>query len=297
MLQSGGDTLHFVLRLPDRDAGPEPCDDTNRVITAVLTCRIDRERDEHLGRVGGRQDRPSDIAKGCRHNPDHLVALAVDGDELTDDCGSAAESASPKRLAEHGDTRRADALVGGLKGATGDRSEAQHLEHGGGDGAARHALGLSAISQRGGERAEHTQRFESGRALGPREVIERRHPKARHVGRAVVFEKLHQTASVGIWQGAEQDSVHNAEDRRAAADAERNGEKRRGGDDRRAPEETERLAQVLAQQGQVLPRSGANDIAKQREPQPNDAFVRSATTVDVRHLLAVLLAELSGVKP
>ena len=57
------------------------------------------------------------------------------------------------------------------------------------------------------------------------------------------------------------------------------------------------MAHVLAQHGQVLAWRGPNDVAEQRQPEPDGAFVRGSVAVEVRHLLAVFFAKLSRIEP
>src|SRR5918993_161648 len=66
LLEGSGDALHLVLCLVDRDIRPKPPDHANGMVAAVLTRRIDRERDEHLRRGCRGEDRSPDVAKRRR---------------------------------------------------------------------------------------------------------------------------------------------------------------------------------------------------------------------------------------
>ena len=85
--------------------------------------------------------------------------------------------------------------------------------------------------------------------------------------------------------------MHDAEDRRAGADAERQRQNRRRGDDRCPPQAAPGVAQVLAEYPQVLRRRSAYQVEQHATPEAPPPFVAAAVAIEPRHLSAELVAK------
>ena len=261
LAQPRGDGVHLLLRLFQRDAVTQPCDDRQ-------PGRVPRE----VGDVGGQHTPRIDVRRHrrvCRQiDPErrrqdahHDRAPAIQLDRAADHIRIAAESPLPQPVAQHHRARRQVGIgvrellgidrnrVFLSKGPTVEWPDAQQLEQVPRRVAVRDALGLAAAGQRAGDGRR------PGEALEPRGqglvVLEigSRYERALDIGRLQARPHERQFLGMIVRQRTKQNSVRHAEQGHVAADAERQGEDDHRREQRSSDEGANRVLEV------------ANDVA------------------------------------
>ena len=229
-LQRFGDAFHVCGGGGQRDAGFEPSEDAQAVVSATqkrarLFADV-AEGNEHLRQAGKRHRR--------RQHADDFARRTVHQDALAQHVGVSREPAVPERVADQRHLRATRRVV--LRGeiAAQRRAWAKHAEEIRGNRRAVDALGhrVQAAGERQVEAGVREDRQVGEAMLGvlPVQVVRHGHRKAG-IGDAAFREK-DQPIGIRIAQWAQQYSIDDAEDRRASSDAEgehqhrRNGEKR-----------------------------------------------------------------------
>ena len=261
LAQPRGDGVHLLLRLFQRDAVTQPCDDRQ-------PGRVPRE----VGDVGGQHAPRIDVRRHrrvCRQiNPErrrqdahHDRAPAIQLDRAADHIRIAAKSPLPQPVAQHHRARRQVGIgvrellgidrycVFLAKGPTVEWPDAEQLEQVPRRIAVRDALGLAAAGQRAGDGRR------PGEALEPRGqglvVLEigPRYERALDIGRLQARPHERQLLGMIVRQRTKQNGVRHAEHGHVAADAERQGEDDHRREQRPSDERANRVLEV------------ANDVA------------------------------------
>ena len=233
------------LRLAQRQARLETSDDRQAAIASLSRRRVGNgERDPDV-------DDPAEVEslKPLRRDPDDLDRMAIERDGGPDDGGIAAEAALPERRADDANRRRRRRHVSLDNRAPEERRGANHVEVAGGDARDTDARGVVADADGRHRRAVFGgQRREGGRiGLDGFEI---------GIGRAAVGAAA-EIAGVDVDQPAaargnarrlaQQQSVHEAEDRRRRAHAKRQGHDRHGRPAGRAKQRPEPVPEILEQ--------------------------------------------------
>ena len=123
----------------------QAANDAQRMVAAVLTRRIDGQRQDDLrfGRSGGL--RPSYFAERPRHDADDLIPLAVERNRTPDHLAVTAKPAAPQRFAEHHDSRSATLFVFAEQRPAHDRLHGEDVEERRGHEAGVQQLGISSV--------------------------------------------------------------------------------------------------------------------------------------------------------
>jgi hypothetical protein len=203
-----------------------------------------------LVEVGGQRE-------ARRHHADHLVGHAVELDAAPDQGGVAGEAALPQRVAQHHDVRPAGAVFLGRDAAAEKGPRAEHREGARGDeadvDARRLAVAREVLRVEGPVRDPREARA----ALGVRAHLGGVDPGLVEAAPAVPDH--HATRRVLVRQRREHDRVGQAEDRGARRDAERERADGEDGEAGRAPEQAQRVAQLVGQGAPPGLRRGRTD--------------------------------------
>ena len=216
------DALHFRLRLIARDVGFH-ASDADQAPAAKRHLRRQLIRQESIG--GESED-----FETARHDADHRDGRAVDRQLLSDDAGAAAELAEPRRVRQDHRPGRTLAVFPLRKAASERRPDAQHVQDVRRHDQGRKLLRLTGARQRRAVLRERRHAVERSAALAPRQEVRGTDHVARPVARQVVFPHHHQRVGVLVGQRPDQQRMHDAEQRRRRADANRKGRDRADGE-------------------------------------------------------------------
>ena len=186
-----------------------------------------------------------------RRHADDGERVALDDERGADDRWIAAVGALPDVVAQHDDRRRRRRVVRGAEHAAAERTDAKRREI-----VAGHVLGPQRPRRRLRALPSHAEARAAGlkgrdlfelRQLGlqPLEQRKREHPPAilraaLHAAGVAVADAV-EARGVADRQRAQHDRVDEREDGRGAANAERERQHRRDGEDARHPELTQRV--------------------------------------------------------
>ena len=230
----------LCLRPIDRDARRESSDDVQHSAHTVAAALDDQaERPPHLGeRFGQLVGAHSEIG---RHHADDGEDIAVERHGLTDGIDIASVSSLPEAVAQD-NFGRLDAQAGfGRERAPRDRSHAKHVEEVRRDAIDEH-LDRLAAARHVGALVVPRRHVVEGLALGaPIVKILFRQPRAR------ARQQHGELVRLGKSQRTKQNGIDDGEDGGGGGDAQRERRNRERGKSRRAPQQPNRVADVLPQ--------------------------------------------------
>ncbi len=224
------------LRGPGRHAAPEPSDPGEVERGGPRARRVEREREPDLHVARG-------IPEARRHDPDDRARDVVHHDLPAEGTGVAAEALLPDAVRHHDDPLGAGPVLARGEPPAERRANAQDVEEVRRDARAADANGGLA-RLRGAEVAvvepPRGDAFEGARPV----LVEQDHgvglvhPLAPGVAHRM--RQPREAVRFRVGERLEQDAVHQAEHGRRGADAERENEDHRSGEDRGAPEAARR---------------------------------------------------------
>jgi hypothetical protein len=197
-----------------------------------------RDRNPHLG-----LEHRHEAGERAGSDPDDRIGLTVDPNRAAEHLRIAAVVAAPRRVREDHSPRRAGAIVVGQQRAAERGADAQHLEViAGDDFPDRHARSIAGL-HRGDRGAEPHHRGED--FVLPGEVEEVRVGAGR-VGIAVPSARVDAHQAIGPFdrQRPEQQRVHDREECRVEADANRQRGDRHDGEGGRTCEPSQGVADI-----------------------------------------------------
>ena len=226
------------LRLPGRDPGPEPCEHADpskqplvERVPARCQLRLHHHRHEHACRTADFHA----VEPRLRHANDG-VGMSIDDERAVDDAGIRREAADPEAVADHGHWMTAGELVVLRCQRPPERgANAQHREVGAGHDLPGHPFGPPGVAdvERVSEAAEHAgehvvvvaelliDRVRQFTAVAPVTAVP-----------AALERHLDQLVRIVHPQHSQEHLVHEREDRRIGANAERDRADRDGGEAR-----------------------------------------------------------------
>ncbi len=173
---------------------------------------------------------------------DDFVRLAVQRQLAADDGRIAAEAAPPEAFAQDGDTPAVRQILGRGKGPPCRHRRAEQPEEVGAD-VSRRDLFRVALGQVDDAEPVRRHVLDDGGLPPPVVELGRRRPLSRSLGRGV--DEHHQAARIRVGERPQQDGVHDREDRRIRADAERQRGDGGEGERRAVPRRPKRVPQIL----------------------------------------------------
>ena len=158
------------------------------------------------------------------------------------------------------------------------RLDAEHLEQLGRRGEAADLFRAVRPLHVQGRSLHERQRVERAGLRLPGDEVDGMHAQ-RLGGIEGVLVEDHDPVRISIWQRREQDRVHEREDRRVGADADRQRQDRHGAEPRALPKRPQRVDQVLAQAVERAPgraHRGTLPCAARRRPCPGGRRTRAS---------------------
>jgi hypothetical protein len=239
-LETRGDDVEVGAGLREGDAGFQAGDHAQPVGAAVLErFRVEDEGHPELRALRDRE------AEAAGHDARHGSLSAFEGDRLADDRTVAAEAALPELEGEDGGRIAPGLFVFRIEGAAEHRGDAQQRKERRRDGLAPQALGRGPLDER------HVVLRVSGHGRerpvlrAPVDEVQRRGGEAVDVPGGVRVDHAHELRRLRVGQRAKHRGVHDRENGRVEADAEREREDGHGGKARALAESPQRVTDVL----------------------------------------------------
>ena len=219
-LEPRGNRLQFAVGRLDADPRLETPERGETIVVAAI---------RQVGAAGDRSDRDEQIVwprkaepgklEGARQDADDRVRDAVERQRAPDDPAIGAHLAAPERVRENDrwGRRRPVVIVG--EAAPEHRGDPEHQEQVSRDPACPQTLRAVGAGQRHRFIAREREGVERPRPRPPVEVVRPRHRDA--VPLRVDLVRVDETIGVGQRQRLQENPVHQREDRRRRADAER----------------------------------------------------------------------------
>lgn len=243
LLESPSDRIHLLARPLQRHTRREAGDDRREAFRGALGRRVPSERvgEPELHVLGVPWQRQE--AELLRHHADHRVRCLVHEDGLYQDLRVRAEAPTPQVVGEDHDRPAVWPVLFGEERAPEGRLHAEDREEARRDPAAHHPLRLSLAGE--GDRIGLDRRhvLEHGVALPPVEEVRRRGGEAGEPLRRLPDHD--QAVRVRVGEPAQEDGVHDAENRCGGADAEGEREEHDGRESRAPAEGAKGEAEVL----------------------------------------------------
>jgi hypothetical protein len=185
------------------------------------------------------------LLKGRRHDAEDGVRLAIEPEGSADHVAAAAELFLPETVGEHDDVARACCVFAGAEHPAEHRWRAEGSKIATGDPCSGDADGITVAGEIVAGAALRIHAVEEvGGVLRPIEIVGRCDGERRILGKAR-FPDGNQSLGFGIGNRAEQDGIDDGENRRARADAEREGEHDNGAKTGRPAQRARRVAEIL----------------------------------------------------
>ena len=155
---------------------------------------------------------------------DDGMRLTVERNGPPHDPGIGSKSAAPHAFADDHDARGARLVIASRERPTAHRRNTQHIEEVG-----RHECGVERLWLAAAARQVHTRPGIDRHVLEhmilrpPIQVVRWRHRKRGAAGKLFLRWRVphaHDARGVGEWQGAENDGIHDTEDRGVGADTQ-----------------------------------------------------------------------------
>src|SRR5262249_8069998 len=277
--------VHFRTRLLQCDARLEPTNYMEPVIPQLaLIVHIDCERHQDVSLFQGKE-----ATRSGRHNSDDRPALAAQRQRLTDHGRIAAEAGLQESMTEKRHTRGFRAILLRREGPPQLRRQTQRWKHIGRDTKNLQSIRRALSSQTEKAFAKSYQMFESLRLRSPGKVTVTL--SASVVTTVLSFRHPDQPLRLVERHGIEHPRIHDAENRRIRADAERqreNGDQRHDGMPAQHPR---RVAQILPQRFKLMSRANFPDFLFDLFPAPEFYQGRAARFRRIETLADILLDE------
>src|SRR5262249_18898222 len=238
--------VRFRTRLLQREARLEPPNHMEPVIPQLaLIIHIDCERQQDVSLFQGKE-----ATRSGRHNSDDRPALAAQRQRLTDDGRIAAEASMPESMTEERHTRGFVSILLRREGPPQLRRQTQRWKHIGRDTKNLQSIRRALSPQTEKAFVKSYQMFESLRLRLPGKVTVTL--SASVITTVLSFRHPDQPLRIVEWHGIKQHRIHDAENRRVRADAERQREDGDQRHDRMLEQHPQRVAQILPQSFQPM---------------------------------------------
>ena len=237
-LPAGEQRVELGLRGGERLPSGEAADEV-QIVTAAIPAvrRIEHERQVHLDALV----REVELR---RHDADDRAPHAVHLDGLPDEIRPAPERGLPDLVRQDDDLRAVGPRLGHVEGPSRLRVHAERLEEIG-----RHERRVDLPRVVGRRQVRLARREGADDGKGPRPLLEfqelgRRHPELVEPHRRKRARDVDEALRLRVAERPQEDGVHNREDRRVRADAERQRHDRDEREARRPGEIAQRVAKV-----------------------------------------------------
>jgi hypothetical protein len=238
LAELGGGLLQLRVGGGERDAWLQAAGGEKEV-PLHDTVRIDLKGQPDVGRAGLRLD--GFRVERAQH-ADHFVRLAVQRQLAADDGGIGAKAPPPEPVTQHGNTPAVRQILGGSKGPPCRHRRSEQPEEVRADVSGRDLFRV-AFSQVDHAEPECRHVLDDGRLPAPIVELGWRRSLSNSLRRGI--DEHDEAARIRVGERPQQDGVHDREDRRVRADAERQRGNGGKGEGRAVPGGAKRVPQIL----------------------------------------------------